>query len=424
MSSTPLPGASEDALRFQTLLSRLSATFIHLPAEEVDGQIERALAQVVDYLGIERSSLAQFSADGRELIVTHSHTVAGFPRMPSVNLAQMMPWYAEQVRAGRVLRFRRLPDEIPPEATHEMQLYRQGGLPRSHLMIPFTVGEAVLGGVGFGSFRREIAWPDGLVVRLRLLGEVFANALARKVALEKESRLREQLALAARVTLMGELAASIAHEINQPLCALASSAGTLRRLLGADPPGVVAAREVARDVAADALRAGEIVSRIRGLFQMAPLRDEPLDLNALVGEVVTLARPELTRRGAAVRVTLGEGLPAVRGDRVGLQQVFLNLLANGAEAMAGLPAERRVLQIGTAGGGPAVRASVRDAGPGLDPATAERIFEAFFTTKPGGLGMGLAVCRSIVQRHAGRIWAEPADGAGTTFHVTLPAWEG
>jgi DNA-binding CsgD family transcriptional regulator len=180
--------------RFEALLARLSATFTHLPPEQVDGQIENALAQVVDFLDIERSSLAQFSADGNQLIVTHSYTIVGFPPMPRVDLAAMWPWYTAQVRAGRVLRMARVPEGVPPEAVAEQEAYRRGGLPLSHLMVPFHVGGAVLGGIGFASFRREVDWGDGLAARLQLMGEVFANALARQVAQEKESQLREQLA--------------------------------------------------------------------------------------------------------------------------------------------------------------------------------------------------------------------------------------
>src|SRR5262249_6830839 len=163
------------------LLSRLSATFTHLPAEQVDGQIEHALGQIVEFLGIERSSLAQFSQDGRELIVTHSYTVAGFPAMPRVDLAAMWPWDTAQGRAGRVLGMARVHEGVPPEAVAEHESYRRGGLPLSHLMVPFRVGAAVLGGIGFASFRREVGWGDELVGRLQLMGEVFANALARKV---------------------------------------------------------------------------------------------------------------------------------------------------------------------------------------------------------------------------------------------------
>lgn len=192
-STHPRPEPGEDAPRFEVLLARLSTALTRVPAEEVDWEIERALGAIVDYLGVERSSLAQFSRDGRQLIVTHSYTVAGFPPMPRVDLAAMWPWYTAQARAGSVLRLLRLPDDLPEEAVAEREAYRRGGLPRSHLMVPFRVGGVVLGGIGFGSYRRELDWPDGTVLRLQLMGEVFANALARKVARQTEEALREEL---------------------------------------------------------------------------------------------------------------------------------------------------------------------------------------------------------------------------------------
>src|SRR5579871_1288702 len=150
----------DERLRFETLLSRLSTTFINLPADDVDSQIERSLQQIVDFLGIERSSLAQFSEDDSELVVTHSYTVPGFDPFPRVNLAPIWPWYTDQIRHGEVLRFTRLPDEMPPEAVKERDWYLRNQGPVSHLVIPFKVGEAILGGLGFGSFRTQRDWPD------------------------------------------------------------------------------------------------------------------------------------------------------------------------------------------------------------------------------------------------------------------------
>ncbi len=185
-----------DAARFEGLLSHLSATFTHLPADRIDDEVERGLAQIVGFLDIERASLAQFSAEGTQLIVTHSHTVPGIPPMPRVDLAAMWPWYTAQIRLGGVVRLPRLPDDLPAEATLERAAFARGGLPISHVAVPFSVGDAVLGGLGFGSYRRILDWSVPLVLRLRLIGEVFANALARKVALETEAHLRAQLARA------------------------------------------------------------------------------------------------------------------------------------------------------------------------------------------------------------------------------------
>src|SRR5438045_713098 len=161
----------DERLRFESLLSRLSTTFINLPAEEIDSQVERGLQQIVEFLGIDRSSLYQFSENGRELVVTHSYVTGGFSAFPRVDVVATLPWYTEKMRRGEILRYSRLPDELPPEAVNEREYCIQNGF-RSHLGIPFKVGEAVLGGIGFGSFRKQREWPDDLVQSLELVGQI------------------------------------------------------------------------------------------------------------------------------------------------------------------------------------------------------------------------------------------------------------
>src|SRR5205814_4592812 len=165
----------DERLRFESLLSRLSTTFINLPAEQIDGQIKRGLRQIVEFLGIDRSSLYQFSGSGDELVVTHSYVTGRYPAFPRVDVVATLPWYAAKMRRGEILRYSRLPDELPPEAVHEREYCIQSGF-RSHLGIPFKVGELILGGIGFGSFRIHRDWPDTLVQSLQLVGQIFANA--------------------------------------------------------------------------------------------------------------------------------------------------------------------------------------------------------------------------------------------------------
>lgn len=417
-----LPLPLGDRLRFGRLLAQLSATFIHLSADAVDGQIEQSLGQLVDFLGVERSSLAQFSEDGARLLVTHSWSAPGYETLARFDLAAAWPWYTERVRRGEVLCFTRLPDELPAQAVNERAYCARGG-PRSHLMIPFTVGAEVIGGIGFGSFRREITWPDELIGALQLVGEVFANALSRKRAEQRTAQLRDQLTRAARVTLLGELAASIAHEVNQPLCAIVSNAQAAARLLAAAHPDVGEARAALHDIAEDGRRASEILARIRASLRQAPPERTPVNLNDLIREVVLLARLRLAGRGVTVSLELPEDLPPVLGDRVQLQQVILNLLVNGADAMDDTPEGARTLIVHAAADNVgSVAVTVADAGAGLAPGEAERMFDAFYTTKPGGMGMGLAICRSIVEAHGGRIAARPNDGPGATVELTFPAW--
>lgn len=411
-----------ECLGFETMLARLSATFINLPATEVDGHIERGLQLLVEYLDIDRSSLAEFSEDGQELLVTHSYTRPGFSPFPKVNIAPLWPWYTAKIRQGELLRYSRLPEELPPEAVHEREYYRRASLPQSHLAIPFKVGHSVLGGIGFGSFRRLFTWPDELVQNLKLVAEIFANALARKRAEEKETRLRDQLVLASRVSLMGELAASIAHEVNQPLCAIISNSQTARRMLAGSEFNLAEIGEALEDIIRDGQRASTVITRIRGLFKKASVERGAIDLNELIREVINLTRWEMNRRGISLKLDLAEKLPSVQGDRVQLQQVILNLMTNGADAMDDLARERRELVILSAEDRSGnVVVSVKDCGVGIDARHRERLFDSFFTTKPGGMGMGLAICKSITEAHGGTIWACPNADGGTTFQFTLPS---
>jgi signal transduction histidine kinase len=409
-----------ECLDFEAMLARLSTTFINLQATEVDGHIERGLQLLVEYLDIDRSSVAQFSEDGQELLVTHSYTRPGFSPFPQVNIAPLWPWYTAKIRQGELLRFSRLPEEIPPEAVHEREYFRRNLWPQSHLAIPFKVGQSVLGGLGFGSFRKLVKWPDELVQNLKLVAEIFANALARKRAEEKERQLREQLVLASRVSLMGELAASIAHEVNQPLCAIISNAQTVQRLLAKGDSDLTELLEALEDISRDGKRANAVIERIRGLLHKTPTERVVIDLNELIREVVNLTRWEKIRKGVLVKLELGDNLPPVLGDRVQLQQVILNLMSNGADAMEDLARERRELIIGSsveqAG---SVTVWVRDRGVGIDAQNSERLFDSFFTTKPGGMGMGLAICKSILEAHGGRIWASRNSEEGSTFQFTL-----
>jgi signal transduction histidine kinase len=409
-----------ERLRFETMLSRLSATFINLSATEVDGHIERGLQLLVEHLDIDRSSVAQFSDDGHELLVTHSYTRPPCVPFPKIDIAPLLPWYAEKVRQGELMRFTHLPDELPPEAVHEREAYRRGGLPQSHLAIPFKVGHAVIGGIGFGSFRKPYPWPDDLVQSLKLVGEIFANALVRKRSEEKETRLRDQLSLAGRVSLLGEFVASIAHEVNQPLCAIISNAQTIQRMLargGFELPELLEALE---DITRDGQRASDVIARFRGLLKKAPASRAAIDLNELLREAVTLTRWQMNRRKITAQLELADALPRVLGDRVQLQQVILNLLTNGADAMERVaPAQRKLVLRSAVDDTANVLVSVRDFGVGIDPDNSERLFDSFFTTKPGGMGMGLAICKSIIQAHGGRLWASRNADVGSTFQFAL-----
>jgi PAS domain S-box-containing protein len=243
-----------------------------------------------------------------------------------------------------------------------------------------------------------------------------------KVAEEALDRARSELARVARVTAVSAFTASIAHEVNQPLSGIITNAGTCLRMLAADPPDVNGARETARRTLRDGNRASDVITRLRALFSKREFTLEPLDINEIAQEVVALSLSELQRNRMVLRSEFGADLPPVTGDRIQLQQVILNLLRNASDAMLGVHDRPRQLLIATElEADSRVRLTVRDVGVGLDAQSMDKLFDAFYTTKTDGMGIGLSVSRSIIERHQGHLWAEPNDGPGTTFAFALPA---
>jgi C4-dicarboxylate-specific signal transduction histidine kinase len=242
----------------------------------------------------------------------------------------------------------------------------------------------------------------------------------RKRAEEALRQAQAELAHAARVMTMGEMATSIAHEVNQPLSGVVINATATLGWLGADPPELEEAREAIRRIIRDGKRANEVLARVRALSRKGTTEKEWLDLNTAVQEVVGLAQGEINRTRVTLQTAFAVDLPRVFGDRVQLQQVVLNLILNGIEAMSGVVDRRRELTISTHREDPdRVRVVVKDSGIGLDPEKANQIFDAFYTTKRSGMGMGLSISRSIVENHGGRLWAVPNADHGTTFQFTV-----
>jgi PAS domain S-box-containing protein len=290
---------------------------------------------------------------------------------------------------------------LPP---YEKEYFRNDGS-----RVPVLVGSAVF----------ERGQDEGVAFVLDLSEQKRAEeALRRSQAHLAEAQA--ELAHVTRVTALGELTASIAHEVNQPLAGMLTNANAGLRWLKGDPPNLSEAGDAIRRIIRDGKRAGDVISRMRSLFKKAGTAKERLDLNEAIEEVVILTQSEARRHNLALRTQLAADLPPVMGDRVQLQQVVVNLILNAIEAMATVESRARDLVITTQRGeGDEIRVAVRDSGIGLDPSNVERIFGPFHTTKPGGLGIGLSISRSIVESHGGRLWAESNDGPGATFQFTL-----
>jgi len=257
---------------------------------------------------------------------------------------------------------------------------------------------------------------------VKLVGSVI-DMTERKRAEQERERLRQleaDLAHIDRISMMGELAASIAHEVNQPLSGVVVNGNACLRWLAGDSPNLDEAREAVRRIVRDGKRAGEVIARIRALAtKTAPVK-ERLDMNEAIREVVAFAGDELRKNSVAVRTELAADLSPVLGDRVQLQQVILNLVMNGIEAMSGVGEQPRELIVRTQNDADQVRVTVQDSGTGLDPQNLERIFDAFYTTKQGGMGMGLSISRSIIQNHGGKLWAVANEGPGISVQFIVP----
>jgi len=235
------------------------------------------------------------------------------------------------------------------------------------------------------------------------------------------ARQRNELARLSRVAVLGELSGALAHELNQPLAAILSNAQAAQRLLARQPADLDEIHSILGDVVEDDLRAREVITRLRLLLEKGEVRQQSIDLNEVVSGVLRLVNSDLLLQGVTAHTDLAPDLPAVSGDSVQIQQVLLNLILNGCHAMTNGDGRERKLALRTAArDGDGVLVTISDRGPGIPPTDLDRIFEPFFTTHAGGMGLGLAVCRSIIGAHGGRLWATNDEGAGASFHFTLP----
>jgi PAS domain S-box-containing protein len=533
----------EELLAFERLLFDLSARFANVAGEQVVAEIEIALKQLIEFLGFDRSSFAEFTDEGKASFIC---TVAaeGVEPLPLGPVPAPLSWFVSELLAGRPAIIRSYED-FPPEAASASKFYRDVGI-RSQISIPLSVGGRIVAALAFGSFLATRKWPDELIARVKVIGEVMAQALVRKrsenllqaseqrwlsifetstlaillvdhdfhytatnpaframvgytddelrrltplditveeerdatqkrladlkqgkidhYVIEKQYRRKDgkilwaqvsvarassseremfivtmiditeakrtqdnlravqsELTRVAQLTTIGQMAASIAHEINQPLASITLGGEASLRFLARTPPDLEEVRACLDRIVGAGHRASQVIDGIRAMFQRGNQERDLLNVNQLIREVLELVYGEIQKKRVIVRSSLPDEILPVIANRIQLQQVIFNLITNAIEAMDSVTDGRRLLQVtSTLCSHDKVVIAVEDSGPGIDSNNVNHIFDLFFTTKQHGMGMGLSICRSIVEAHDGRLSVRSAVGRGSVFQITLP----
>jgi signal transduction histidine kinase len=404
--------------------SVLASILIAGPAGE-DAAIISGLHGIAGFLGVDRATLWQWDEADERYNISH-RWLSDATGDPPVSIAEReVPWLSSRLRAGHAVAFAS-PNELPTEASADLAAFHRFGL-TAVLAVPMAPSAGATGAFVLSNTRRERGWPQNVIDGSQLFAEVFANLLARRSARAKleaaerrAERDRDALGYMARVDVLGKLSASIAHQLNQPLSAILANAEAARMMLDREPVDLVELQAICADIIAEDHRAADVIRRLGALYRRGEVAAAPLDLNLLVAETLELLRTELMTREITVSADLDKDLGLIKADRVQLQQVLLNLIVNAADAMKTAAPPRRLLSIRTERHAGEAKLTVRDHGSGIPPADLETIFDAFWTTKASGLGIGLAISQSIVVAHGGRLTAGNADGGGAVFDVLLP----
>jgi signal transduction histidine kinase len=412
----PAEAALRDRLDFETFVGRLSVAFVEGHRADVDGALRRALQHVGERLGLDRAIIMEVVADGEVMRAAHAWNVARTSAPTAPLGMRRFPWLVQRLRRGS-LRLSSL-DDLPADAVVDRDSLAALGVGPA-LVIPVIDETGLLGALVFGFAPETAARTPELLERLERVGEIFRGVLIRRRTELELQKLRGDVTHVGRVSTMGELAVSLAHELTQPLTAILTNAQVAERMLDSGRAHPVALREIVAEIADDDRRAGEVIRRLRDFVKKNPPRRIPLDLNAVVQDTVSLVHSDVIIRNVGLTLDLAAGLPPVRADRVELQQVLLNLVMNGLDAMRDLePQQLRVAtRLDDAG---QLEISISDRGTGIPEDRLPRIFDAFYTTKHHGLGMGLSIARSLVEAHGGRLWARNNAEGGATFTLTLP----
>lgn len=452
--------ALEEHIRFELLLTDLSAIFVNLPTANADDLIKEGLQHIIDFMALDRCTLIEFSEDNTELLATHCETAQqGIPPLHQETLSvRQLPWFAHQLQRGEIIMMPDLPDDLPDEAAQERAYCRQTGL-QSGLAIPLIACGSALGTLACGTLHHKHVWPAELLPRLRVVGELFANALMCKrmesqlrmhtqhletLVTEKVRELemaRAKMIQTAKLASLGEMANGIAHELNQPLTAMLFEAeylkATAKQVMNAGKSiGVLSAQEIyhiGESLAQDIERSRRITDYLRAFSDIAKGDVVKTDVNRAIEDSFTLTEARLSQHAISVERQLNPSLPLVQANPHKLEQVFANLISNAEYALEEMGRRvtagevnrndyQKTLTVSTYIEGQHVIAQVRDNGCGIPQTAHAHIFEPFFTTKPvgEGSGLGLSICHGFVTESGGQITFESEENQGTTFTLRFP----
>jgi signal transduction histidine kinase len=409
-----------EKLRLQRLLAELSARFVGLPSGEVDAAIEETQRLIVETLGLDRSTLWRLEEHGSGMVLTHSWQRPGWDALPEgFSTEGNFPWAFAKVMRGESFCFTRVED-LPSEAARDAEVFRLHG-PKSIAAFPLIANGKVFGSLAFATLGVERIWREDELSELQLVAQIIGNVVSRQRAENREEELREELAHATRVATLGELAAALAHELNQPLTAILSNAQAARRFLMRGEFAEKDLLEILDDIVRDNKRAGGVIQNLRAMAAKRRAARETCCLNQLVGEVVELMHGEFVSERVEVRSKLAPRVPGVQAARVELQQVLVNLFVNAVHAMETTPVDCRSIEVETRTENSAIFVTTRDHGRGIPQDRLPVVFDPFFSTKTNGMGIGLSICRRIIESYGGRIEARNHPEGGAEFTFWLPS---
>ncbi|MDM0021405.1 ATP-binding protein [Variovorax saccharolyticus] len=415
----------ELAIGFERLASGILASLVMSKPHEQSEAILRGLREIGEFVGAERVALWQGIGSGARYDPGQHWHAEGFAAPPGTRGTGYLPWLSGRVAAGHVVRLATL-DELPSAARLDRDTLKALGI-RSLLVVP-VAGEAA-SALSIATVQREHAWPDSLLPGVQLLAEVFGSLHAResaerrRLAAEVEAaHWRERLAHLVRVHTAGEMSVALAHEITQPLGAIENYAIAARHRATEASPDMPRVAELLDKVIGQSTRAGDVVTRMRSMAQRHELDPKPIRIEHAVRECVGMVKMDCDLRDIRIELPAASPLPEVVVDEIHVQQVVLNLLRNAMEAIELAPpgGAREIAIAIRAGERDEVRVEVADRGVGIAEGDLERVFESFYSTKSSGLGVGLAICRKLIEAHGGKLWASHNPGGGARFSFTLP----